>query len=63
MRLARSALLLMVAIGLTGCIVEQPRRPPPPPEYGRPPPPPPPGYGRPPRPPPGYGGQLPLTDY
>nr|WP_294545817.1 hypothetical protein [uncultured Rhodopila sp.] len=62
MRVARPALLLVMAVGLTGCIVEQPRRPPPE-DYHRPPPPPPPGYERPPRPPPGYGGQLPLTDY
>nr|WP_294505754.1 hypothetical protein [uncultured Rhodopila sp.] len=62
MRYPRSALLLLMAIGLTGCVVEPPRRPPPPPEYGRPPPPPPPGYDRP-RPSPGERGQLPLTDY
>jgi hypothetical protein len=54
MRFLNTALILLSAIGLTGCIVEQPqRRPPPPPplDYGRPPPPPA-DYGRP--PPPGY---------
>ena len=53
MRVPPLVLLLIPAIGLTGCIVESPpRRPPPPPEYDRRPP-----------PPPGYGGQPPLTDY
>jgi hypothetical protein len=62
MRVPRSALLVIMAAGLTGCIVEQPRRPPPE-SYRLRPPPPSPGYDRPPRPPPGYGGELPLTDY
>jgi hypothetical protein len=54
MRFLSTAVILMSAIGLTGCIVETPvNRPPPPPplDYGRPPPPPPPDYGRPPPPP------------
>jgi hypothetical protein len=52
MRSARSALILISMIGLTGCVIETPaHRPPPPPplEYGRPPPPPV-DYGRPPPP-------------
>jgi hypothetical protein len=61
MRFPGFAVVLISAIGLTGCIVEPPpRRPPPPPplEYGRPPPPdyrgPPPSDYRP--PPPDYRG-------
>jgi hypothetical protein len=51
MRFPRSALLLlMMAIGLAGCVADQQQRPPSSPS----------GYDR---PPPGYGGQLPLTDY
>jgi len=55
MRFLSTAVILISAIGLAGCIVETPvNRPPPPPplDYGRPPPPPPPGdYGQPPPPP------------
>jgi hypothetical protein len=71
MRFPGSALILLSAIGLTGCIIETPpRRPPPPPpiEYGRPPPPPV-EYGRPPPPvdydrrppPPAYEGPPPRA--
>jgi hypothetical protein len=52
MRFLGTTLILVSAIGLTGCIVEAPpRRPPAPPalDYGRPPPPPA-DYGRPPPP-------------
>ncbi len=57
MRRLKTTVILVSAIGLTGCVVEAPvHRPPPPPrlEYERPPPPPV-DYGRPPppdRPPP-----------
>ena len=58
MRVAAFALVMLPAIGLTGCIVEEPRRPPPPPyDYDRRPPPPAYDYDR--RPPPDYPGPPP----
>jgi hypothetical protein len=62
MRLPGSALLIVSALGLSGCIVETPpRRPPPPPplEYDRRPPPPPVDYDRRPPPPDYYPGPPP----
>jgi hypothetical protein len=62
MRFLSASLILMSAIGLTGCIVEPPpRRPPPPPplDYDRRPPPPPVDYDHRPPPPPDYPGPPP----
>jgi hypothetical protein len=62
MRFLSTTLILVSAIGLTGCVFEPVgRRPPPPPplDYGRPPPPP--DYARP--PPPDYPPPPPSRGY
>ncbi len=57
MRFTAFGLFVLSAIGLTGCIIEAPRRPPPEYDYDRRPPPPQYDYDR--RPPPDYPGPPP----
>jgi hypothetical protein len=66
MRFSGSVLILASAIGLTGCIVETPHRPPPAPPplgYGRPAPPPADYDRRYPPPPADYDRRYPPPDY